>query len=65
VEVKGVDPISRQRILQNLGKSPGKPIDSKTLERDLSQVVGIGRFTKLSYGLVHHDGQPGHLITAT
>ena len=65
VEVKGVNPISRQRILHKLAESPDKPIDSRALERDLSQIVGSGRFAKLSYGLIHHDSQPGLLITAT
>ncbi|HZR57912.1 MAG TPA: patatin-like phospholipase family protein [Terriglobales bacterium] len=65
IEVKGVDPILAQRVQQNLAGISGKPINSKKLEQDLSEIVGTGRFAKLSYGLVSHDNQPGLLITAT
>ena len=65
VEVSGVDPISAQRIQKELIHISGNPLDNHALERDLSQIVGTGRFGKLSYGLVSRDSQPGLLITAT
>lgn len=62
VEVQGTSPALAADIEANLKDFAGKPVDTDKLERDISRITGIGRYTRIDYRMTARDGKPGLLI---
>ena len=66
VAVEAENPDSRKTIEEQLeGKYEGKPLNDlqqKELEKDLSELIGTGRFQELDYDLTRRDEKLGLLI---
>ncbi|MGA3210864.1 MAG: patatin-like phospholipase family protein, partial [Terriglobales bacterium] len=64
VEVIGTKPYLATNIERELGANVGKPVDTDELDRQLTLVVGDGRYSRLGFGMVDKDGQEGLQIQA-
>lgn len=64
VEVKGTKPQAAREIESALAPNVARPVDSDVLDQQLTDFTGVGRYSRLSYGLIKKDNQPGLLITA-
>lgn len=64
VEVTGPPPVISEGIAKNLADNIGKPVDTKELNRQLTDVTGLGRFSRAGYQLVRRGDQEGLLIHA-
>jgi NTE family protein len=64
VHVQGTSKQLAEIIQQKLGVLLGQAIDPANLEKQLSLLIGIGRFDSLGYKVVEQDGKQGLLITA-
>lgn len=64
VEVTGAEPVIAQGIQRALADNVGKPIDYKRLDDDLTNVTGLGRFSRAGFQLTRKNGQDGLLIRA-
>jgi NTE family protein len=62
VEVTGTTPALAADIQDKFSSFAGKPIDTAHLEKQLTEVVGSGRFNSLNYSWTERDGQSGLLI---
>jgi NTE family protein len=64
VEVEGPPPVIAQGIAKGLQGDVGKPVDYKSLDRQMTDVTGLGRFSRSGFQLVQRDGKEGLLIRA-
>ncbi len=64
VEVIGADSKIAKQMEQDLSSNLAKPVDPATMDRQLTALVGDGRFSRLGYQMVAKDNQQGLLITA-
>jgi len=64
VEVVGTKPKLAKEIQNELSGSLDKPVDTASLDRTLTYLAGIGRFSRLGYRMVEKDNQQGLLILA-
>jgi NTE family protein len=64
VEVTGTAPVIAQGIERNLAGNINKPVDFKRLDGDLTDVTGLGRFSRAGFQLATKDGKLGLLIRA-
>ena len=62
VEVQGTSPALAADIQENLKQWANKPMDPPQLERDITKITGIGRFTRIDYRMTERDGKAGLLI---
>jgi NTE family protein len=64
VEVTGTAPVIAEGIRKSLADNVGKPIDFKRIDADLTEVTGLGRFSRAGFQLTKKDGQDGLLVRA-
>jgi NTE family protein len=64
VEVLGTPPKLAQEIEHRLSTDVGKPVDTATLDRQLTYLGGVGRYSRAGYRMVEKDNQQGLLILA-
>jgi len=64
VEVTGPPAVISEGIATSLAGDIGKPVDTKTLDHQLTDVTGLGRFSRAGYQLVRRGDQEGLLIRA-
>ena len=60
----GTKPALAQEIKDKLSPDLGKPVDSGDMDRQLTEIAGIGRFSRLGYRTVEKNNQEGLLIQA-
>jgi NTE family protein len=63
VRVEGTDDRARRHLEEFLAPFVGKPIDARRLDRDLTRLSGIGKFSRVGYRVVRENGREGLLIT--
>ncbi|HEV3206023.1 MAG TPA: patatin-like phospholipase family protein [Terriglobales bacterium] len=63
VKVEGVDPVTEKSIERFLRPLVGKPVDSNSLDRLLTRLAGIGKFSRLGYRMSQSNGQDGLIVT--
>lgn len=63
VEVATTDTKWEKNIESDLSSAVGKPVDPETLQNQLMDLKGDGRFSSLSYQMTSRAGKPGLLIT--
>src|SRR5579883_1244478 len=61
VEVTGTAPVIAQGIQRNLADNVNRPVDFDRLDADLTDVTGLGRFSRAGFQLTTRDGKPGLL----
>jgi len=64
IEVVGTKPMLAKEIEHKLAGNVGKPIDTTTLERQLTYLSGVGRYSRLGYREIQRDDSEGLLIVA-
>jgi NTE family protein len=64
VEVIGTKPALAKEIEHKLSGDLDKPVDTASLDRKLTYLAGIGRFSRLGYRMIEKDNQQGLLILA-
>ena len=64
VEVTGTERVIAQGIQKTLSDNIGKPVDFNRLDEDLTDVTGLGRFSRAGFQLTRKNGQDGLLIRA-
>jgi NTE family protein len=62
VEVQGPPEVIAEGIEKGLQGDVGKPVDYKSLDRQMTAVTGLGRFSRAGFQLVRRDGREGLLI---
>jgi NTE family protein len=64
VEVTGPQPVIAEGIEKTLADHVGKPVDFKRIDSDLTDVTGLGRFSRAGFQLTRRNGQEGLLVRA-
>ncbi len=64
IEVAGVDARSAKAIGNDFAPEVNKPVDSKTIQKEILDIQGDGLYSSLNYSMVEKDDKPGLLITA-
>jgi NTE family protein len=64
IEIAGVNDPLAGALREALASNIGQPIDTARIEKDITVVMGQGRFHSLNYSLIARDGEQGLLITA-
>ncbi|HXW90729.1 MAG TPA: patatin-like phospholipase family protein [Terriglobales bacterium] len=64
IEVTGTKPALAKGIQRTLSNNVGQPVDPARLDRQLTSLLGIGRYSRLGYRMVERDDQQGLLIVA-
>ena len=62
VEVEGPAKVIGDGIAKGLQGDVGKPVDYKSLDRQMTDVTGLGRFSRSGFQLVQRDGKEGLLV---
>jgi NTE family protein len=66
VTVTGTEPTLARNIRRTLTNDVvGKPVDADKIERELTYVIGTGRFASLDYQMTSRNDVPGLLVHAT
>ncbi len=63
VTVEGVGQEAQTNIERFLQPMVGKPVDTKSLDRLLTRLAGIGKFSRLGYRMSRNNGQDGLIVT--
>jgi len=63
VRVEGTDARAQRHLEDFLAPFVGKPIDGPRLDRDLTRLTGIGKFSRVGYRIVREAGREGLLVT--
>jgi NTE family protein len=64
IEVTGTAPVIAEGIERNLAGNLGRPVDFSRLDSDLTEVTGLGRFSRAGFQLAHRNGEEGLLVRA-
>ena len=64
IEVTGTAPVIAEGIERNLAGNLGRPVDFPRLDSDLTNVTGLGRFSRAGFQLTHRNGEEGLLVRA-
>lgn len=64
VEVTGTAPIIAEGIEKNLADVVGKPVDYQIINDRLTDVTGLGRFSRAGFEIVRRDGLEGLRVRA-
>lgn len=64
IQVTGTKPTLAKEISQQLSDDLAKPVNTSSLARQLTYLSGIGRYSSLSYQMIHRENQQGLLIEA-
>ncbi len=64
VEVDGPNKQLADQVAAEMLTNVGTKMDFETLDRNITSVLGIGRFSKIDYSMVEKDGKSGLLIHA-
>jgi NTE family protein len=64
IEVSGADANITQALEKTLTSDVGQPLNFERIDKQLTEITGIGRFSRAGYQLIHKDGKPGLLIRA-
>jgi NTE family protein len=64
VEVTGTKPKLATEIENQLSDYVGKPLDTLKFDRDLTYLLGNGRFSSIGYQMIEKDNRPGLQIIA-
>jgi NTE family protein len=64
IQVSGADPTITQALEKTLASDVGQPLNFERIDKQLTEITGIGRFSRAGYQLIHKDGKPGLLIRA-
>jgi NTE family protein len=64
VEVTGTAPVIAQGIERNLVDVIGKPVDYTTINQKLTDVTGLGRFSRAGFEMIKRDGLEGLRVRA-
>lgn len=64
VEVTGTKPDAAREIQRAFLSDLDKTVDGEAIARKLTYLTGVGRYSRLSYGITEKNGQPGLLIRA-
>lgn len=62
VEVEGPPPVIAEGIQKSLTNDIGRPVNYTSLDRQMTDVTGLGRFSRSGFQLVQKDGKEGLLI---
>jgi NTE family protein len=63
VTVEGVGQEAQTNIERFLHPLVGKPVNTKSLDRLLTRLVGIGKFSRVGYHMSRSNGQDGLIVT--
>ena len=63
VRVEGTSADASRHLERFLAPFVGKPIDGKRLDRDLTRLTGIGKFSRVGYRIITQQGREGLLVT--
>ena len=63
MRVEGTDPRACRHLETFLAPFVGKALDGKRLDRDLTRLTGIGKFSRVGYRVVRENGREGLLVT--
>lgn len=64
VKVTGTTPALSKEIEQKLAENLGEPADSDDLDRQLTYLTGVGRYSRVGYRMIEKGGNQGLLIVA-
>jgi len=64
IEVTGTEPALAKKIERTLSDNLGHPVDPAKLDRELTSLLGIGRYSRVGYRMIGRDDQHGLLIVA-
>lgn len=64
VKVTGTTPALSKEIEQKLAENLGEPADSDDLDRQLTYLTGVGRYSRVGYRMMEKGGNQGLLIVA-
>jgi NTE family protein len=64
VAVEGADPKMTRDLETSLQPFVGKELEPTQLERSLTRILGMGRFSTLSYQIVEQNGRDGLVVAA-
>jgi len=62
VQIEGTQPAVAQEIERLMAANAGKPVDTASLDSQLTKLVGNGRFSRAGYRMVEKDNQQVLLI---
>jgi NTE family protein len=62
IEVTGTNPHLANQIRKAFEANVGQPIDTERIEKDISRLLGLGRFSTINYSVVERAGKQGLLI---
>lgn len=64
IDVTGTSPLLANEIERRLSNNIGRPVDTASLDDQLTFLSGIGRYSSMGYRMVERDDQQGLLIEA-
>lgn len=64
IEVTGTKPALAKEIRRIFSNDVGQPVDSAKLDRQLTSLLGGGRYSRLGYRMIERDDRQGLLIVA-
>ncbi|MGB9071867.1 MAG: patatin-like phospholipase family protein [Terriglobales bacterium] len=64
VEIKGTSEYIAKGLEHKLEGVVGQPIDTDKLDREMTSITGLGRFSRAGYRMVERNGRPGLEIQA-
>jgi NTE family protein len=64
VEVTGTKPALSKEIEQKLSDNLGKPVDPDNLDRQVTYLSGVGRYSRVGYRMAERNGRQGLLLVA-
>lgn len=64
VEVTGTKPALAKEMQHLLSDQVGEPVDTAKLDRRLTYLSGVGRYSRLGYRMIDKDDQQGLLVVA-
>jgi NTE family protein len=62
VRVEGTDPRTARYLERSLARFAGMDVDSDRLDRELTRLSGMGRFSRVGYRIVREGGRAGLVV---
>ena len=62
IEVAGPDRHLADQIRNTFDDNLHQPVDPARIEKEISKLMGLGRFGTINYSIIERDGEPGLLI---